>query len=339
MNLRSISRVAKGISLKRLTETAAQADRKCHKGKLYLFFDLLHCSVKFGAGPTDYLMMEYYNMNDAERATFLTRVRSAAFVTRVNPREMSNYFTDKNEFAARFGDLMGRETLNAFTMTRESFHAFLSGKDAIIAKPAYGDCGTGVEKLHTADFESEDAFFDYLKREDKQFGILEEVVRQHPEAARLHPSSINCVRVATFVKDGAPHVVYSAVKFGTGGAACDNTGRGGITCMYDLENGVICSQGHDEELRKYDCHPDTGIPLKGCHLPLAAEVKALALKAAMRYPEFRYVGWDIAMGADGPVIIEGNDYPGYDLAQMPDDDMPHPWHGLISNFQRLGVEI
>lgn len=338
MKISSMRQVSKGIKLQRFHDAAAKASAKCGKSASLLFWDLLWCSYKYGAGPTDYLMCEFYNMNAEERSTFLTRVRSAAFVKRVNPRDMSYIFNDKNEFAKRFGDLMHRDTVKVEGMDADAFHQFLGSKDAIIAKPVDGDCGTGIEKLYVKDFANEAALYEYVKRPDKRFGILEEVVHQHPDAARIHPDSINCVRVATFVKDGEPHVVYSAVKFGTGGNPCDNTGRGGITCMYDLDNGVICGQGHDEELNKYNFHPTTGIKLIGCHLPLAKEVKELALTAARRYPAFKYVGWDIAMGENGPCIIEGNDYPGYDLAQMP-DDAPHPWHGLISRFEALGIEV
>ena len=70
-----------------------------------------------------------------------------------------------------------------------------------------------------------------------------------------------------------------------------------------------------------------------------AAFKALALKAAMMYPEFHYVGWDICMTENGPAIIEGNDYPGYDLAQIPDDGDPHPRYGLIPRFEQYGIEI
>ena len=110
--------------------------------------------------------------------------------------------------------------------------------------------------------------------------ICEEVIRQHPQAAALHPDSINCIRVATFVKDGEPLVIYAACKAGTGGMAFDNMGRGGITMRFDLDTGKIAGQGHDEELKKYDRHPTTGIELKGYQMPMHEEVKALALKAA-----------------------------------------------------------
>ena len=48
------------------------------------------------------------------------------------------------------------------------------------------------------------------------------------------------------------------------------------------------------------------------------EVKELVLKAAMVVPNVKYVGWDVAITPTGPVIIEGNDYPGYDFWQQPE---------------------
>ena len=66
------------------------------------------------------------------------------------------------------------------------------------------------------------------------------------------------------------------------------------------------------------------------------EVKALALKAALMYPEFHYVGWDICMTEKGPAIIEGNDYPGHDIYQLP----PHRTNGIgvLPKFQKAMSE-
>ena len=38
-------------------------------------------------------------------------------------------------------------------------------------------------------------------------------------------------------------------------------------------------------------------------------------KAALILPEVRYIGWDIAFTKEGPVMVEGNEYPGYGLIQ------------------------
>ena len=50
--------------------------------------------------------------------------------------------------------------------------------------------------------------------------------------------------------------------------------------------------------------------------PMIEEAKALACQAALEIPEVGHVGWDMAIGPDGPAIIEGNDFPGTDLCQL-----------------------
>jgi D-alanine-D-alanine ligase-like ATP-grasp enzyme len=39
-------------------------------------------------------------------------------------------------------------------------------------------------------------------------------------------------------------------------------------------------------------------------------------QAAKKIPEVRYIGWDVAFTENGPVIVEGNEYPGYGLLQF-----------------------
>lgn len=342
MKLSSVLRTAAGSGdiLRRTAVMARKAAAECGKSSTAIFFDMLRCARVYGAGPTDYMMFRFYETTDAERATFFTRLSSAAFVKRVNDRAYSPIFNDKNTFAAKFAPYMGRQTYDLRTGDAAGFAAFLQGKEAIMAKPVDADCGRGIEKLYVRDFGGADGLWAYLIQADKPFGIAEEVLTQHPGMAALHPQSINCVRVATFVKDdGEPTVIYAACKAGTGDAACDNTGRGGITCRLDIDTGRIISNGHSEELEEFTAHPDSGITFKGYEIPMAAECKALALTAAKVYPGFRYVGWDICVTPTGPVLVEGNDYPGYDLAQMPDKDAPHPWEGLIPCFTRQGIDV
>ena len=32
----------------------------------------------------------------------------------------------------------------------------------------------------------------------------------------------------------------------------------------------------------------------------------------------RYIGWDVCIMPDGPAIVEGNNYAGYDFSQLPE---------------------
>ena len=53
----------------------------------------------------------------------------------------------------------------------------------------------------------------------------------------------------------------------------------------------------------------------GFRIPNWDIVMRQAVKAAELVPEMNIIGWDIAITKDGPVIIEGNEYPSYGLVQ------------------------
>ena len=52
------------------------------------------------------------------------------------------------------------------------------------------------------------------------------------------------------------------------------------------------------------------------YIPTVEEAKELVLRAAKEEDHILVVGWDIALSENGPVIIEGNRRPGFDLPQV-----------------------
>jgi len=175
---------------------------------------------------------------------------------------------------------------------------------------------------------------DYIR--EKKAVVLEHVLPQHPDMERLHPGSVNTMRILTDVVGDEVHIAYISVKMGRGDSYCDNSGQGGVLCRVDPETGRIVSDASDDYFAVYDRHPDTGIVFKGYQLPMVAEAVALAKKAAMVVPEVRHVGWDMGITPDGPAIIEGNDFPGTDLCQLvpfcPDKQGLWPYYRKILNL-------
>jgi len=45
------------------------------------------------------------------------------------------------------------------------------------------------------------------------------------------------------------------------------------------------------------------------------EVKALGLRAQAVFSDRLFVGWDLAMTEDGPIVVEGNSSPDLDILQ------------------------
>ena len=116
-----------------------------------------------------------------------------------------------------------------------------------------------------------------------------------------------------------------------------DSGQGGVICRVDEKTGKICSVATDDYFNVYETHPDTGIRFEGYQLPMVQEAVAFARKAALVVPQICHVGWDVAVTPDGPVLIEGNDYPGTDLCQLaphyPEKQGLWPYYKEILNIK------
>lgn len=312
--IKYIARILSGVRFEKLNKMLTVVKEKSGHGKVRTFCDIAWCAVRYGAGYYDYVMFGFYAMNGKQRDTYLTRVRNKKVCECMNEPGFGEIFDNKLVFAEHFSDFFQRKILNAETADEAAMADFLSGLDAFFAKPIRGTCGNGIEKLNAADFSSPAAALDYVRQ--RQLFMLEEPLRQHEQLARLHPSSVNTFRIVTDRVGDTVHIAYVVIKIGTGTGFCDNSGQGGVICRVDPEKGCICSVATDDYFHVYTHHPDTNIRFEGYALPMVDEAIALVRRAALVVPQIRHVGWDVAITPTGPVLIEGNDYPGTDLCQL-----------------------
>ena len=337
MNLGYLTRVLGGASFKKMHEAINVVHEKSGKNKIITFFDMLGCGLKYGAGYNDYVIFEFYKMKAKQRKTYLTRLKNKRLIMTLNDERYVHIFDEKNVFDKKFKDFMKREIIDLADIGYPEFEKFIEGKEYFFAKPYTGESGKGIEKIHVTDFKDTKELYKYVTNPEKNFGVIEEVIIQHPQAAKIYPYSINCLRIVTLVNNGEAHILYSVFKTGNNGKFVDNLENGGLACHFDLDRGVVTGQGHTSALVNYEAHPATGIKFEGYELPYAKEIKELVKKAALVIPEFRYVGWDVCITPDGPAIVEGNDYPAYDFPQLPDDDKPRI--GLIPLIESFGVKV
>lgn len=337
MDIKYITRVLGGAKFKKMNNVIRKIHEKTGKNRVKLFFDIIGCSLKYGAGYNDYIIFEFYNMKAKERKTYLTRMKNKKLVMTLNDLRYSHIFDEKNLFDEKFKNFMGREILDIAKIDYDIFAKFVENKEYFFAKPYIGESGKGIEKIKVSDFESTEKLYEYITSKEKNFGVIEEVIVQHPQAALIYPNSLNCLRVVTLVNNGEAHILYAVFKMGNNGGFVDNLENGGLACHFDLDKGEIIGQGHTSALINYDAHPATGIKFVGYKLPFMDEVKDMVKKAAMVIPEFRYVGWDVCLTPSGPAIVEGNDYPAYDFPQLPDPDKPRI--GLLPKIESFGIKL
>ncbi len=313
-SIKYIARVIRGMRFDKLNQMMQTVKEKSGQSKARTFCSMLWCGLRYGAGYYDYVMFGFYDMKGKQRNTYLTRVRNKKVCEKMNDYSFAEEFDNKLRFNVRFSDYLHRKTLNGESCTLAEFEDFLQGQDSFFAKPNHGSCGKGVTKIKLAEQPDRKALLDELR--EKKLIILEHALPQHEDMARLHPSSVNTLRIVTDLVGDTIHIAYIMVKIGRGGGCCDNTGQGGMLCRVDAESGKIRSVATDDYFNIFETHPDTGVRFEGYTIPMLDEAIALAKKAAREIPQMRHIGWDVAITPDGPAIIEGNEYPGTDLCQL-----------------------
>ena len=93
------------------------------------------------------------------------------------------------------------------------------------------------------------------------------------------------------------------------GAVADNMAQGGLVAPVDPTGHIAVPsllQGRKTRGQKVDAHPDTGTRLEGFEIPFWREVVGLSMAAHAAFASMFFIGWDIAILNDGPVILEGN---------------------------------
>ena len=301
--------------------------KKTGKSYLWLLWDMQHCATNYGAGYMDYDLFEMYNLTDAQRDTYLTRGRNNALVKQYNDMSFGHILRNKGEFNQRFSDLVGREW--ALLSQKEEALALMRRQGIFMAKPLNGTCGKGIEKIDLKKHGSAEEVYEQLSQTGEY--LLEEVIPQHPAVSAIYPHAINTVRTVTIRKDGVTHIICTYFRIGNNGRHVDNFNSGGMVAPVDEKTGIVADRAIDKNKILYADHPMTGTPIQGFQFPDWDKAMELVKEAAARIPEMGYLGWDIAFSANGPLLVEGNEYPGHDIYQLP-EHTPHKI-GVMPKFR------
>ena len=152
------------MDYKSLFDTVKTVHEVSGKNRIWLFFDIIKCGFKYGAGYKDYLLCAFYDLSDKQRATYVTRGINNSIVKSLNDPAYYHIFDNKSEFYTTFAEYLHREWLHFSKCTKEQFLDFMQDKDEIICKPDDASCGVGVEKLKKADYATLDAMYEDLKK-------------------------------------------------------------------------------------------------------------------------------------------------------------------------------
>ena len=301
-----------GMDYKQMWQTLNKIHKRSKKSRIVLILDMIRCSIKYQAGYTDYFLFYFEDLNAKQRATYVTRGVNNSYIRLLNNREYYKYFSNKLLFNETFKEYLGRDYLDLAKVSPKGLKEFITKHPTIIVKTIDGTGGFGVEKIVTnKNTDVEKLYKELIER--RQY-LVEECIIQHEDMSKLAEKSVNTLRIVTVTVNGKTHVMLKVIRFGNGVNAVDNFHSGGMYTVFD-DNGIIIKPAVDREGKVYSTHPITKTKIEGFKIPYYKEAIDLAIKASKVIPQLGYVGFDIAISKKGPILVEGNELPGYDLYQ------------------------
>ena len=332
MKIKYILKVFRFNSLKTLFKIAKQVSFKANRSTFIILIDMIYCSFKYGSSFHDYQEFEFYLLNKNERKTYLTRSKNNMIIKIYNNKDYYYIFDDKFVFNDKFKKYLRRDTLNLNVASKEEYFKFLKGKTKIIAKPHDGEGGKGICIYNLKEIDH-DKLYEILI--NNKTLLLEDVIIQNKELNKLYDGSVNSLRMFTFQKDGKAYFLHAVLKIGNGGVV-DNFSSGGMYAFVNDE-GIVITSAIDANDDEYKIHPLTNTPILGFKIPYFKEAISMVKKASLEVKEIGYVGWDVAITLDGPVLIEGNCYPGiFQIRPSSSKDKI----GLLPKYEKaMGIKI
>jgi hypothetical protein len=300
--LRYLAGRARRIDVGSVLERARETARDHGKWTPAVLADMLWSAGFRQVGFQDYVDYDFAILSRAERETYMTHPVSNQLSQKYDHPDFRHIFQDKVEFDRVFSDFLRREWMVVEPNNADAVRAFAERHGTIVTKEPVGQAGTGVHRYHAADVDDWPAFHRGLRARGEL--LIEEVIRQHDDLAAVCPGTVNTTRVTAFFDGETTHILAMAQKFGRG-AVSDQMTFGGFYTMLD-DDGHAVGPGYDSHGHVHERHPDSGFVIADFQLPLVEQVRAFVDRVARVVPQVQYVGWDIVVTPDGPVLVEGN---------------------------------
>lgn len=183
---------------------------------------------------------------------------------------------------------------------RKTADTIMNGHEKLVIKPTmYTNTGKGVV-LAEAPFDIEKIIERY-----GSFFVVQLPLRQHPDMAKLNESSVNTIRVDSFLFDTQAHAIPAFVKVGNPGEFTDN-GGGHKRVFIGIRDGRFSSEAFDHDYRMFNSIP-SGYDFAGKAVPFYEDICRTVERAHSHIAHFGLAFWDVSVDEKGePVIVEMN---------------------------------
>ena len=280
------------------------------KSNIYILLDIIYNVIVYRIGLVDYRKSDFINISKEKKKQCIGKAGYKKMINYFNNEKYTQIFFDKAIFNKVFSKYIKRDFIDLRSASYEEFEEFIRDKEDFFVKPPDGQGGKMVEKVINRGIDTRALYGKLIS--NRQF-IVEQTIIQHGELNRINGGAVNNLRVLSLLNNGTVHILGLCMRFSN--EVDEAITSNDIMCRPGPD-GVLTGDAYDDYFNAYKTHPRSGTEFKGFRIPFVAEALEMVKKAALEVPAVRYVGWDVAITPDGPLIIEGNFYPAVGLHQF-----------------------
>lgn len=299
---------------------------ECPVSKLQVARDLLYIFFRLKYFPDNYSPCRLWGIDRNKWCHYYGSIydpyQRARLRKEVHPKELIVLFEHKDvcyklckaehfPLPRQFGIISPGD--NFFEIFRDIFSDHPEKK--LIIKPIYGSGGDGIKLV----FMEKNEIF--LKDGGKIFpisqltlstsNVIQEFILQHEKLSQMSPSTNTCRIVTLLTKDNEALILGGYMRFGLEGSFVDNMCQGGVGVGININKGILKKYAYSLNNKMHLVHQTSGLPFEDFEIPFWPEIVKLVNRLQNSFPYFKMLGHDIAIGPNGPVIIEINAEPDF----------------------------
>lgn len=310
MLMQSVNPIA---ARRHIREFARELQGRCGVDARALEKDIIRAKKLNHIALEEYEWVGYYARTEAQKRSISTLWTRAELRKKYTNKHYKAILMNKYIFAKVFSEDFGRRFCLSSTISRENFDAMCGQAGKVVYKPLSKGQGRGVLILKAATPEERDETFAQLRTMPE--GIVEEWICQHGELDRLYAGAVSIVRFYSVCTPAGTYL-FSPVLTTAATMDISNGCQDALTACVDIRTGEVLTDAVDQiNIAIVPNHPVTGTAFKGLKIPFWQETVAMMSRVVPQASYISNIGWDVAIGQNGPMLVEANTIPGFNTAQ------------------------
>lgn len=306
-----------------------------------VFVQYMQVRKKYNMSLGNFITLGYVDMSKEQKESLLFMPEYLGNCFKINPFAQLKVLRDKRTVIQRLPQYLGRECRIEDFKDQAGFMAFTKRHTSFYAKKNFKAAGVGTRVYRNVDTEEERQSA-YKTCQEEELTIIEAFIEQHDVICEIYPHVVNTIRIHTMrTKDGIKIVLTPEFYIPSGGEKDTvHSKKDRYNLFIDIKSGKLWDKAFRIDalgLTSYGetSHCDTGTVFGDITIPYWEKVKEMVIDGASYIPELSYIGWDVAITPEGPVIIEGNAISGLLSSYQVKKSMVNGGYGVREEFEEM----